>query len=154
MTYIFGDAKGATVLDYYLPRGTSLNSQYCCKLLGQLRYNIRNRRRGSLNKGLFFQKDSASPHTGGVTEATLDRSLLLKIPHLPQSPALNPGDFYPFRHQKKHLRGNRCGDNYKLFAAMQDWAYSITKSFFFEGILGLQGRCENCILVQLDYVKK
>ena len=53
MANFFYNFKVVFLLDYF-PRNTTLNSEYYCKILEQLTYSIRNRRRGSLTKWFVF----------------------------------------------------------------------------------------------------
>ena len=153
MASFFWDSRGVLLLDY-LPRGSTLNSEYYCKILERLRYTIKNRRRGALTRGIYFQHDNASPHTSHFTTAALDRSFLIVVPHPPYSPDLAPSDFFLFRHLKKYLRGNRYADDSEMIAAVQDWLDSRPESFFLEGLMELKGRWEKCIISGGNYVEK
>ena len=59
MTTVFWDAKGVIMLDFFLPKRSTITRVYFANLLDQLRTAIHEKRRGKLSKGVLLQQDNA-----------------------------------------------------------------------------------------------
>lgn len=153
MATIVWDANGVLHTDY-ISKGSTMNANHYVKVLEELRYNIRNKRRGSLQGGLFLLHDNASSHTAKIVKAALDRSAFWKIDHPPYSPDLAPCDYYLFPHMKKIIRGRRFESDNELISCVHSMLNSFTKEFFSEGMKKLIQRAKRCIELGGDYVEK
>jgi len=61
-----------SVLDInYLPKGETMNAEYCSSLLVQLKDILRGKRRGEVAKGVLFLHDNAPPHRALATQKKL-----------------------------------------------------------------------------------
>ena len=70
MASVFWDQEGILLIKW-LPQGSTINSEYYCELLGELRESIKNQRRGKLRSGILLQHDNARPHTSAQTLAKI-----------------------------------------------------------------------------------
>ena len=76
----------------WLPEGRTINSQYYCEVLCELRAAIKELRRGKLTAGVLLQHDNARPHTSAQTQDVIRELGFTQIPHPPYSPDLAPSD--------------------------------------------------------------
>lgn len=150
---IFWDASGI-LLEDYLEKGRTINAVYYVGVLDRLRYNIKNRRRGSLSQGLFLLHDNAPAHTAKKVKAAISRTCFTELPHPPYSPDLAPSDFYLFPRLKKHLKGRRFQSNNEVVAEARRWFEAQPKEFYLRGIMMLRDRAIKCIQLEGDYVEK
>jgi histone-lysine N-methyltransferase SETMAR len=153
MATIFWDSKAILLTDY-LSRGATINGAYYCKVLADLRYRLRNRRRGYLADGIYLLHDNASSYTAKIVKDALEPTGLTVVSHPPYSPDLAPSDFYLFPHLKKALRGKKYQDDSEVLADVQSYFDSLPETFFLKGIEMLIARCKKCILVGGSYVEK
>ncbi|GBP45039.1 Histone-lysine N-methyltransferase SETMAR [Eumeta japonica] len=100
MATIFWDSEGVLLIDY-LPKGTTMNSQYYANLLAQAREAVIQKRRGKLSRGVLFLQDNASVHTARVSRQALKDTGFSEIDHPPYSPDLAPSDYFLFSNLKK-----------------------------------------------------
>ncbi|UYV70414.1 hypothetical protein LAZ67_7002932 [Cordylochernes scorpioides] len=92
-------------------RGTTINSNWYCEILKQLRRVIQNKRRGMLTKGVRFHHDNARPHTAHQTTALIEEFGWELVSHPPYSPDVAPSDFHFFPELKKNLGGTQFQDD-------------------------------------------
>ena len=67
---IFWDQDGIFLIDY-LPKGQTINTEYCSSLLMQLKDILKENRRAKVTKGVLFLHDNAPAHCilgGGLAE--------------------------------------------------------------------------------------
>jgi histone-lysine N-methyltransferase SETMAR len=117
---IFWDAQGVIRIDY-LPRGSTINSQYHADLLMQLRSAIKEKRRRMLSRGVWLLHHNTLAHTAKVAQAALHAAGFEQLPHRAYSPDLAPSDYYLFRHLKVHLLGRRFADDNEVCRATQEF---------------------------------
>jgi len=90
MFTLFWDERGV-ILEHYMPRGNSVTSATYAELpKTYLRPAIKSKRRGRLSTGVLHQHDTARPHTGRLTVATIQDLSFECLPHPPYSPDLAP----------------------------------------------------------------
>ena len=77
----FGDQDGILLIDY-LPKGQTINAEYCSSLLVQLKDILKEKRRGKVTKGVLFLHDISpdSPDTCNPEETGLP-GLRMSITH-------------------------------------------------------------------------
>ena len=82
MASVFWDAKGILVVDY-LQTGKTINSEYYCNLLDQLKEKIREKRPGLQKKKILFHQDNAPCHKSILTMDQMHelKLELLEHPH-------------------------------------------------------------------------
>ena len=88
---IFWDQDGIRLTDY-LPNGQTINAVYYSSLLVQLK----EKRRGKVNKGVLFLDDNAPAHRALVTQKKLAYMGFQYFDHPPYSPDLAPSDYHLF----------------------------------------------------------
>jgi hypothetical protein len=68
----FWDRKRVILVDYMVCR-TTINAQVYCETLKKLRSAIKNKRRGTLTKGVCLLHDNAHPHTARAIQELLQQ---------------------------------------------------------------------------------
>ena len=71
MATVFWDREDV-LLEDFLERGSTINSERYCETLKKLRRAIQNKRRGKLSSKVLFFHDNARPHTANRTPELLD----------------------------------------------------------------------------------
>ena len=66
----FGDQDGILLIDY-LPKGQTINMEYCSSLLVQLKDILKEKRHGKVTKGVLFLHDNAPAHRALATQKKL-----------------------------------------------------------------------------------
>jgi len=67
LTSIFWDQDGFLLIDY-LPKGQTINADYCLSLLVQLKDILKEKRHGKITKGVLFLHDNVPPHRALSTQ--------------------------------------------------------------------------------------
>ena len=137
----------------WFPEGQTINSQYYCKILTELREAIKINRRGKLTRGVLLQHDNARPHTSGQTLRTIRDLNYDVLPHPPYSPDLAPSDYYLFGEMAKVTRGKRYTNIQEMIGELGRWAKGVYKSWFHFGIQQLEAGWTRCIERKGDYVE-
>jgi len=98
----FWDQDGILLIDYYLPKGQTINTEYYSSLLVQLKDILKEKCRGKVTKGVLFLHDNALAHW------TLALAYLgfQCLDHPPYSQDLAPLDYHLFPGLKKQLKGH------------------------------------------------
>ena len=151
---IFWDAEGILFIDF-LPKGRTINSEYYCNLLEQLREAIDNKRPGKIERGVIFHQDNNTHcHTARASLQKIHDCSFELLPHPPYSSDLAPSDFHLSPALKGHLKGKHFKTDDAVIAAVQEWCDDQDKSFFHQGFSNLEHRCNKCIRLTGDYVKR
>ncbi|MEE4247135.1 MAG: hypothetical protein V2I33_17110 [Kangiellaceae bacterium] len=153
MDTVFWDAKGVIFVDY-LPKGASINGEYCAQLLEQLREALKSSRRGKLTKGVLLLQDNAPPHRSQIAMNSARRCGFELLPHPPYSPDLASSDFHLFPRLKASLRGIQFDSDEGVMDAVDDFFKDQDEEFFRTGLMALQHRWEKCIQLEGDYTEK
>lgn len=152
MASVFWDAKGILFVDY-LQTGKTINSEYYCNLLDQLKEKIREKRPGLQKKKILFHQDNAPCHKSILTMAKIHELKFELLEHPPYSPDLAPSDFHLFPELKKFMRGKRFSSNEEVITAVEAYFADLPDSHFMDGIHRLEDRWSKCINVQGDYTE-
>ena len=144
MATVFWDSEGILLIQW-LPQGRTINSQYYCEVLSDLREAIKKERRGKLTRGVLLLHDNARPHTSRETQAKIQELGFIQLPHPPYSPDLAPSDYWLFGAMKKELRGRRFETLQQLATAVHKWRQNTPKDWFAAGIRKLPERWQLCI---------
>ena len=67
MASVFWDCEGILLIEW-LPKGSTINSEYHVAGLKKLRDVIKKERNGKLSRGSFLQHDNVRPHTRAAIE--------------------------------------------------------------------------------------
>ena len=152
MASVFWDRKGILLIDW-LPQNHSINAQYYCQLLLNLKEKIKQERRGKLSKGVLLLHDNARPHTANQTQTTLQAIKFESLPHPPYSPDLAPSDYWLFAEMAKEARGHKWSNIQELSGALGRWAKATQKEWYAKGIDPLPVRWQRAISKRGDYIE-
>ena len=92
MLTVFWDMQSLITI-LFLEKESTVNSSNNCKLLRQVKKDIKNKRRGHQSKEFMLHHDKARPHTAARTVQTINRLGWELLPHPPYKPDLAPSDF-------------------------------------------------------------
>ncbi len=157
MLSVFWDMEGV-ILMKWLEKGKTINAQYYCEVLKELREAIKSNRRGKLSKGILLQHDNARPHTAGQTLQAIDQLGFTTLPHPPYSPDLAPSDYWLFSEMKKSIRGKKFENLQQMASSLSQWVSHTPESWFAKGIQKLPERWMKCIreggrYVEIEYTE-
>jgi histone-lysine N-methyltransferase SETMAR len=154
MLMLFWDYKGP-ILEHYMPRGLTINSEsYCDLLQNHLKPAIRSKRHGLLSSGVLLQLDNACPHTAHATAKKITDLCLECIPHPAYSPDLAPSDYHVFGPLKEALGGKKFSTDDEIKEVVHRWLRSQSEEFFSHGIQALVKCWHTRIERGGDYVEK
>jgi len=97
---IVWDQDGILLIDY-LPKGLTINAEYYCSLLVQLKDILKEKHRGKFTNGVLFLHDNAPAHRALATQKKLAYLGFQWLDHPPYSPDLAPSDYHLFPELKK-----------------------------------------------------
>lgn len=151
MFLVFWDAKGVLLMDI-LPSNVTVTADYYCKQLDKLVVALKEKRRRTCLKNMYYLHDNAKPHTAGMTVAKLHEIGFHVLPHPPYSPDLSPSDFYLFSAMKSAIRGKNYTNSADISTELNKWISSKDTAFFSKGIKEeLPHRWQKCIDHDGDY---
>ena len=98
-------------VEHFIPKGSSITSQYCADLPDGLGVVIRDKRRGKLSiKAVLLQQDNTRVHNSKVATGAVERNWYEIIPPPAYSPGLAPSDELLFPNFNRawliHFRSN------------------------------------------------
>jgi len=128
---IFWDQDGILLNDY-LPKGQTINTEYYSALLVQLKDILREKCRGLVTKGVLFLHDNAPAHWALATQKKLAYLGFQCLDHPPCFPDLAPSDYHLFSGLKKQLKACHFSSHKEVIAAMETWLDRQHSEFFFE----------------------
>ena len=120
MATVFWDGEGILLLKW-LPDRQTINSNYYCEILAELKESTKKNRRSKWSRGVFLQHDNARPHTSAQTQTAIQSLGFTILPHPPYSADLAPSDYWLFGEMNKHLRGRRFETLQQLETAISKW---------------------------------
>ena len=149
---VFWSRKGILLVDF-MPPGATINAAAYCDRLTRLRRATQNKRRGILSRGVYLLHDNTRPHSVHITTALLEKFKWDILDHPPYNPDLTPSDFHLFLHLKKHLAGQKFGDDDEVQEEVTTWVKVLAADFYDSGIQ-LVPRLNKCLDSAGDYVEK
>ena len=138
----------------FLPKRSTITGVYYAYLLDQLRFAIREKRRGKLSKGVLLQQDNAKVQTCKVAMDVVERNGYEFIPHPASSPDLAPSDFFSFPNLKKNIRGRHFRSDEEGATAVEEWVSGKVPDIFSSGLMALEHRWSKCITLEGNSSKK
>ena len=87
----FWDQDGILHIDY-LPKGATINAEYYSSLLVQLKDILKEKRRGTVTKGVLFLHDNAPAHRALATQKKLVYLGFQCLDHASYTPDLAPSE--------------------------------------------------------------
>ena len=111
MFIVFLDIKGV-ILSHAVPKGQSVNSMYCSKVLPRYLMRALARKQPDGNDGGFIlHQDNVPAHASQQVQTTIEIQLEAEIlTHPPYSPDLAPCDFVLFPKLKDELKSKHFND--------------------------------------------
>ena len=136
-------------LIYFVPDGTTVDSDYYCALLDRLNESL------PLSKPskVWLHVDNAPSHRARKTKSKLEELSLDRTPHPPYSPDLAPSDFWLFGLLKGRLEGQEFTHRAELEAAILAELSNISKPEFEAVYENWIHRLKTCIESQGEYVR-
>jgi len=122
---------------HYLPKGQTINTEYCPSLLVQLK-DILKEKRLEVTKGVLFLHDNAPAHRALATQKKLAYLGFQCLDHPLYSPDLAPLDYHLFSGQKKQLKGRHFSSDAEVIAAAETWLNGKPSDFFLSGLQKLE----------------
>ena len=138
----------------YLKKGKTITGNYYATLLDRLNDVIKEKRPHLKKKKVIFLQDNASAHTSTIAMAKFHELRYELLPHPPYSPDLAPSDFFLFPNLKKWLAGKKFTSNEEAINETNAYFEEFPKSYYLNGIKKLEDRCNKCLELNGDYVKK
>jgi len=148
----FWDQDGILLIDY-LPKGQTINAEYCLSLLVQLKDILKKKRRGKVTKGVLFLHDNAPAHQALATQKKLACLGFQCLDHPPYSPDLAPSVYHPFPGLKKQLKVSHFSSDVEVTAAAETWLYGQNSELFLSGLQKLEQRAKKCIELRRECVE-
>jgi len=130
LTSIFWDQDGILLIDY-LPKGETINAEYCSSLLVQLKDILKRKCRGKVTEGVLFLHYKAPAHWALATQKKLAYRGLQSLDHPPCSLDLAPSDYHLLSGLKKQLKGRHFSSIVEIIAATETWLDGQPSEFFF-----------------------
>ena len=137
-----------------LPSGRTIDAEYYCNLLDQLKISIQQKRRRMIDNAphnIHYLHDNARSHAAIRTARKLQELQLTVLPHPPYSPDLAPSDFYLFSPLKSSLAGKSFASRDEILRDVNTWIESKPCEFFRNGIQKLPERWQRCIEANGEY---
>jgi len=106
MTIVFFDLDGIVRAEF-VPRNTTVNSEYNKGLLERLRNDVPRKRPEEWANGFIHHHDNAPCHTSLLVRQFLSNKNITLCPYPPYSPHLAPCDFWLFPEVKMTMKGKR-----------------------------------------------
>ena len=92
----------------FVPQGQTVNKQYYCEVLEQLRKRVHHVR-PEIADTWMLHHDNAPCHTAISVNEFLAKKSISVVPQPPHLPDLSPCDFFLFTKLKFHLKGRQFG---------------------------------------------
>ena len=109
------------ILIHYLPKGQTINAEYCSSLLVQLKDILKGKRRGNFTKVVLFLHDNAPAHRALATQKNVAYLGFQLLDHTLYSPDLDPSDYHLLSGLKKQLKGRHFSSDAEVFTAAETW---------------------------------
>jgi len=129
MMMVFFDLDGIVWAEF-LPRNTTVNSEYYKGLLDRLRDDVRRKRPEKWANNVILHHDNALCHTLLLVRQFLSNKNIMVCPHPPYSPDLAPCDFWVFPKVKMTMKDKHLELIQDLEAATTAQLETLTKEDF------------------------
>jgi [histone H3]-lysine36 N-dimethyltransferase SETMAR len=134
MVTVFWDSYGIVLIDY-LEKGKTITGVYYASLIDKLKAEIAKKRPHLEKKKVLFHQDNNKPfHTSAVVMTKIDKLQFELIDHPPNSPDLNPSDFFLFRRLKIWLGGQKFSSNEEIIASVEAYFAEQDANYYLNGL--------------------
>jgi len=144
MMIVFLDLDGIVRAEF-VPRNTTVNSEYYKGLLERLRNYVRRKRPEKWANGFILHHDNAPCHTPLLVWQFLSNKNITVCRHPPYSPDLAPCDFWLFPKVKMTLKGKGFESIQDIEAATTAQLKTFTKEDFQNCFRKWQERWDKCV---------
>jgi transposase len=155
MLIVFFDIEGIVRAEF-VPRGTTVNSEYYKGLLERLRNDVRRKGPEKLKNGFLLRHDNAPCHTPLVIRQFLADKRITVCLLPPYSPDLAPCDLWLIQKIKFTMEESRFDTIPEIEAATKERLRALTKDDSQSGFRSWQGRWNKFIHVDSkggDYIE-
>jgi len=146
---VFFDLHGI-VLAEFVPRNTTVNSEYYKGLLEHLK-DVRRKRPEKWANGFILHHDNALCHTLLLVWQFLSNKNIMVCPHPPYSPDLAPCNFCLFPRVKKTMKGKRFESVQDIEAATTAQLKILMKEDFQNCFRKWQEQWHKCVRSEGEY---
>jgi len=136
---VFFDLDGIMRAEF-VPRNTTVSSEYCKGLLERLRNDVLRKRPEKWADGFILHHDNAPCHTSHLARQFLSNKNITACPHPPYSP-----DFWLFPKVKRTMKGKRFESIQDIEAATTAYLKTLTKEDFQNCFRKWQERWYKCV---------
>jgi len=126
---VFFDLDGIVQAEF-VPRNTTVNSEYYKGLLERLINDVRRKRPEKWANGFILHHDNAPCHTSLLVWQFLSNKNIMVCPHPPYSPDLALCNFWLFPKVKMTMKGKRFESIHDIETAMTAQLKTLTKEDF------------------------
>jgi len=144
LTSIFWDQGGIFLIDY-LPKGQTINAEYCLSLRVQLKDILKEKCRRKVTKWVLFLHNSAPAYQALATQKKLAYLGFQCLDHPPYSLDLALSDYHLFLGLKKQLKDHHFFSDTEVIAALETWLDGQPSEFFLCGLQMLEQWAKKCI---------
>jgi len=138
---VFFDLDGIVRAEF-VPRNTTVNSEYYKGLLEHLRNDVHRKRPEEWANGFILHYDNTLCHTSLLVQQFLSNKNVMVCPYPPYSPDLAPCDFWLFPKVKMTMKGKHFELTQDIKAAMTVQLKTLTKEDFQNS---LRERWDKCV---------
>lgn len=150
MLIVFFDLDGI-VLAEFVPRNTTVNSEYYKGLLERLINDVCVKRPEKWASGFILHHSSAPYHTSLLVQQCLSDENITVCPHPPYSSDLAPCDFWLFPKVKAAMRGKHFESIQDIKEAVTAQLDTLTKEDFQHCFAEWQERWDKCVQSEGEY---
>ena len=143
----------------FMPKGVTVTKEEYCRILDDLKQDIRRKRPGmwkggrdgNTDRDFVLQHDNASSHTAIITLAKIGESGIDLLAHPPYSPDLAVADYFLFPHLKSLLRGQEFPNIEAMQAETHRQLLNIDRDLLKKAFLDLPKQWLKCVKSGGDY---
>jgi len=135
----------------FVPRNTTVNSEYYKGLLERLRNDVRRKWPEKWANGFILHHDNTTCHTSLLVWQFLSNKNITVFSHPPYSPDLAPCNFWLFPKVKMTMKGKRFELIQDIEAAMTAQLKTLTKEDFQNCFRKWQERWDKCVWSEVEY---
>jgi hypothetical protein len=150
MMIVFFDLDGIVRAEF-VPRNTTVNSEYHKGLLDSLRKDMLRKRPEKSANGFILHHDNAPCHTSLLVRRFLSSKKFTVCHQAPYSPDLTPCDFWFFPKVKITTKGERFESIQDIEAATTAQPKTLTKEDFQNCFRKWQERWDKCVRSEGEY---
>jgi len=144
MMIVFFDLDGIMLAEF-VPRNTTVYSEYYKGLLGRLRNDVRRKRPEKWANSFFLHRDNSPCHASLMVWQFLSNENITMCPHPPYSPDLAPCYFWLFPKVKMTMKGKHLELIQDIEAATTAQLKTLTKEDFQNCFRKWQERWDKCV---------